>query len=141
MHFNLGIAVDINSLLIPKIQNSSIGGGSVVFISSDSAKNGRAAPAYVASKAALNAYMKSCARYYAKDNIVFFSVLPGIVYFKNSAWDKKKQTDPNTFNQKLQNSIFKEFATPNHIANFVLSMLNSNNKFINGGEFIINGGE
>ncbi|OCS10270.1 hypothetical protein CFTD6783_03370 [Campylobacter fetus subsp. testudinum] len=85
--------------------------------------------------------MKSCARYYAKDNIVFFSVLPGIVYFQNSTWDKKKQTDPHTFNQKLQNSIFKEFATPNHIANFVLSMLNSNNKFINGGEFIINGGE
>ncbi|HDX6330033.1 TPA: hypothetical protein RPW53_000927 [Campylobacter fetus subsp. venerealis] len=42
-------------------------------MSSDSAKNGRAAPAYVASKAALNAYMKSCARYYAKDNIVFLA--------------------------------------------------------------------
>ena len=126
MHFNLGISTDLNATLIPLMVNN--GGGKIIFISSDSALNGNAAPGYVAAKAAINAYMKSCARHYAKQNMVIFSVLPGIVYAENAKYEKEI-------------SINRDFSTPNDVADIIYSLLQSESKFINGGEFVINGGK
>ena len=126
MHFNLGISTDLNAALIPLMVNN--GGGKIIFISSDSALNGNAAPGYVAAKAAINAYMKSCARYYAKQNMVIFSVLPGIVYAENAKYEKEI-------------SINRDFSTPNDVADIIYPLLQSESKFINGGESVINGGK
>ena len=49
-------------------------------------------PAYCASKAAINAYVRSVGRYLSKDKIIMNCVMPGAILTKNGYWDiiKKK---------------------------------------------------
>ena len=147
VYFNLGVATDINYICLQQWgdsqnnSNNKLKKKMIIFLSSDSSLNGKASPAYVASKSALNAYMKSSARFYAKKNIIFFSILLGIVYSKNGYWHTKKIKEPKKFRLKKKESIFGDFMRPKDVANLAYSLIMSKNKFINGGEFCVNGGE
>ncbi|MCL9821287.1 SDR family oxidoreductase [Helicobacter sp. 14348-15] len=139
MHLNLGIAVSINSFLLPFYVKRKK--GYILHISSDSAINGEGAPGYVASKAALNAYIKSTARFYAKDNICINGVMPGIIEFEGSSWARKRQIAPKIYYQALSRQPLQRFATLQEISQFILLLVKAQNMQTTGQIYVLNGGK
>lgn len=84
--FNVGVAIRINNLLIPKMIDFNY--GRIVHVSSISGESLRGSAPYAAAKAFLNAYIKVLARENAKNNIVISGVLPGAVYSEGGHWDE-----------------------------------------------------
>ena len=125
MRLNLETAVSINTHYIPKMLER--GAGRIIHISSDSSLSGNAAPGYSASKAAINAYVKSTARIYAKHNIMVCAVLPGIFEHEKSVWSEKKKTEPETYRKRLEEMPLLRFGYPVEIASVISDLACSNN--------------
>ena len=92
-HFNVGIAIDINSTVIPPMQRNKW--GRIIHISSISAESVRGSASYAASKAYLNAYVKGIGRVFAKDGIVISALMPGAVYAEGGHWDENSTINVN----------------------------------------------
>jgi NAD(P)-dependent dehydrogenase (short-subunit alcohol dehydrogenase family) len=75
---NIGIAHDINRLLVPKM--CSRGWGRVIFISSTAPRLKIGYAPYCTAKAALEAYVGVVGKEVAKDGVVMAAVAPGTVY-------------------------------------------------------------
>ncbi len=90
--FNVGIAIELNELLIPPMKE--IKWGRVIHISSISAESVRGSTPYAASKAYLNAYVKGIGRSFAMDGIVITALMPGALYSKGGHWDNLRKTQP-----------------------------------------------
>ena len=133
---NLGVAVSINHKILPLLKPKS----HLLFISSDSAITGNGAPGYVASKAALNAYIKSTARFYAKDEIIINGIMPGIVEFSGSAWDKKKEFESEKYNKTKDAQPLGRFGMLDEISSFVEKLVSAKNMLTTGEIFLLNGG-
>lgn len=136
IQLNLGVSVALNEAYIPYMQTER--DGHIIHISSDCVLDGYSPPGYVAAKAAINAYVKSSARFYARDGIVFQSVMPGIINFKGSAWEKKSHTQ--AYHIRKAHLARGEFGTPEEVASFVVSLCESKNMLTSGAEFLLNGG-
>lgn len=125
IRFNLGVATQINSHCLPDMLAS--GNGCIVHVSSDASLTGDAAPGYVAAKAAINAYVKSCARFYAKHKILICAVLPGIFEHEGSVWSQKKVSDPQHYYKKLDATALGRFPHSSEIAQVVGEIVNGQN--------------
>ncbi len=104
--FNVGIAIRINNLLIPKMIEANY--GRIVHISSISGESLRGSAPYAAAKAFLNAYIKVLARENAKNNIVISGVLPGAVYSEGGHWDENSPhnaIDKDAFYKKKEDFL------------------------------------
>lgn len=75
---NLGIALDVNHLLIPRMRSDRW--GRVVHVSSASTRTFHGYAPYVAAKCALTGYLKSASRSLAPDNVILSAVSPGVIY-------------------------------------------------------------
>lgn len=117
MQMNLYSAVYLNSLLIPKM--AADGGGRIVHISSMAAKDGNASPAYAMSKAALNAYIKNTARFYAKQSIMICGVMPGILDHEGSAWHNKSIETPEKYDLRKSQQPLGRFLKPEDIGGYI----------------------
>ena len=84
--FNVGIAIDINGVVIPRMQKKKW--GRIVHISSISGENLRGAGPYGAAKAYLNAYTRVLGRAFAPDGIVISALMPGAIYAPGGHWDE-----------------------------------------------------
>ena len=122
---NLGVATNINAHYLPLMQEKKF--GRIIHISSDASITGLSAPGYAASKAAINAYVKSTARYYAKDNIMICAVLPGIFLHGDSDWDRKRINNPEHYQKKLLDMPLKRFLDVNEIAELIVEIATSTN--------------
>ena len=71
MYLNVEVAVELNRAFIPHMIKKKW--GRICHISSIAALENQGSPAYCSSKAALNAYVRSVARYVAKHNVIYFS--------------------------------------------------------------------
>ncbi len=114
---NLGVATQINAHFLPKMVNRA--SGRIIHIGSDASLTGQSAPAYAAAKAAMNAYVKSTARYYVKHHIMMCAVLPGIFEHEDSVWAEKKKTNPEHYQQAIKSRPLGRFNTPDEIATAV----------------------
>lgn len=123
IHLNLSISLTINEYFIPKMIENRW--GRVIHISSDASTTGQSAPGYAAAKAAVNGYVKSAARYYAKHNIMFCGVLPGIFEHAGSPWEEKKITQPHYYQKKIEQMPLGRFGQPSEIATLVADIANS----------------
>ena len=92
-YLNIGVAVEINNLVVPKMKRKKF--GRIVHISSISSLENQGPPTYCSSKAALNAYVRSVGRYLSSFNIIMTTVLPGAVFTKDGYWDKKSKNNPD----------------------------------------------
>ncbi|MCI5968202.1 SDR family NAD(P)-dependent oxidoreductase [Helicobacter sp.] len=137
VRLNLGIAVQINSYLLPLYAKAKK--GQILHISSDSALDGYGASGYVASKAALNAYIKSTARFYAKDGVCINGVMPGIVEFPLSVWNQRKGSE--VYKQALAKYPLGRFASLDEISSFVVALILQNNMQTTGQIYVLNGGK
>ena len=90
--FNVGIAIEINALIIPPMQAQ--GWGRVIHISSISAESVRGSAPYAAAKAYLNAYVKGLGRAVAPTGVVVSALMPGAILAEGGHWDNIRQTNP-----------------------------------------------
>jgi 3-oxoacyl-[acyl-carrier protein] reductase len=75
---NLGIAHDINRLLVPRMQKR--GWGRVIFISSTAPRLKIGYAPYCSAKGALDAYVGIVSKEISKDGVIMSAVAPGTVY-------------------------------------------------------------
>ena len=117
--------------------------GSIVCISSICGiENVGASPGYQLSKAALNMYVKSIAKYLNNYKIRINAVAPGNIMFEGSVWEKKVKTNKNEVLDMLKNQvILNRFGTPEEITNFVVFLLSSYSSFSTGKTFVVDGGQ
>ena len=137
--FNCGIAIDMNAIFVPPMQEKKW--GRIVHVSSSSAGTLRGAPLYVCAKVYLNAYSKVLGRELARDGIVVSAVMPGPVAFKGSYWDAfVKEKDPCVEDFLRHHQACNRFGTPEEIANFVVVMGSNLASFAQGALIPIDGG-
>ena len=91
--FNVGIAIEMNKMLIPAMQKKKW--GRIIHISSISAESVRGSSPYAAAKAYLNAYVKGIGRSFAKEGIIITALMPGAVYAEGGHWDEKSKINAN----------------------------------------------
>jgi len=130
MRLNLESAIGINNIFIPHMSQNK--GGYIAHIGSLAGINANASPCYAISKAALHAYIKNSARYYAKQGIAIFGVVPGILGHTGSDWDRKKELEPQKYTNRLSQTLSGSFINPNEIAKYIVSLSVVPSKIISG---------
>lgn len=112
------------------------GGGKIISVSSRGAFRGEPlAPAYGASKAALNQFTQSLARLLGDKNVFTYVVAPGFVETEMSAFALKGSLGDEIRNQ----SPLKRVAKPQEVAHAILLLASGNTDFLTGTIVDING--
>ena len=139
MRLNFSSAVQINSTLMDEfLKKKSV---KLFHISTDATITGNARPGYVSAKSALNGYIQSSARYYAKYGIYFIGLLPGIFEHPNNSWGKCKVQNPSTYKEQLNNHPFDVFFSAKDMANAIIPLIKSEHiQPFNGSLIKLNGG-
>ncbi|MCL2742530.1 MAG: SDR family oxidoreductase, partial [Planctomycetaceae bacterium] len=137
--YNCGIAIEMNCVLIPCMQQRNW--GRVIHISSISGVLLRGAAPYASAKAYLNAYTKTLGRELAKSGVVVSAVLPGAVAFDGSYWDKfVKEMHPRVDDFLRHHQAAGRMGTPEEIASFVVMLGSEQASFAQGALFNVDGG-
>ncbi|HOY32780.1 MAG TPA: SDR family oxidoreductase [Bacteroidales bacterium] len=112
------------------------GGGKIINVSSRGAFRGEPlAPAYGASKAALNQFSQSMACLMAPENVFVYVVAPGFVETDMSKHILKSEAGVDIRRQSPLNRV----ARPEEIANTILLLASDHTEFLTGGIIDING--
>ncbi len=137
--YNCGIAIEMNRVLIPPMQEKKW--GRVIHISSMSGIQLRGAPPYACAKAYLNAYTKTLGRELAQSGVVVSAVLPGAVAFEGSYWDKfVQEKHPRVDDFLRHHQAVGRMGTPEEIAAFVVMLASEQASFAQGALFNVDGG-
>ena len=133
---NLLFAIDLNNYLLKKMIMKKY--GRIVHISSISALENQGPPSYCASKAALNAYVRSVGRYVSEHNVIMTSVMPGAIMTEGGYWDQVSKTKPDHFKKYLNERMaIKRFGKVDEISNFVTFLSSKHASFCAGSNFLI----
>lgn len=137
--FNVGIAMEINALVIPAMQKKQW--GRVIHISSVAALDLRGSCGYGPSKAYLNAYTKVLGRAVAPDGVVVSAILPGAVYAPEGHWDRVQENKPEMLADFLRHHhAVGRLGTAEEIAPFVLFMASEHVTFAQAALINVDGG-
>ncbi len=137
--FNVGIAIDVNSVFLPQFIKKH--DGRICHVSSISAEMLRGNPLYSSAKAYLNAYVKTVARAVAKEGVVVNAVMPGAVTFDGSYWDEIMKTNPNKASDFLSHhQAVNRFGKPEEIAKVVAFLVSDYSSFMQGSIVSVDGG-
>ncbi len=144
--FNVGIAIEMNRVLIPPMKKKQW--GRLIHVSSIAAetgellsKDGGALP-YAAAKAYLNSYCKGLGRDLACDNIVVSALMPGVILSKGKYWDKMNKKDPAKVKRYLKKSCsIGRLGKPEEIAPFAVFLASKQAAFAAGALIPIDGGK
>ena len=140
MFLNTEVAIEINRSFIPNMIKKKW--GRICHISSISAIENQGPPAYCASKAALNAYVRSLARYVAEKNVILTSVMPGAVFTKGGYWDKQSKKNPKKVKKYLaERMAIKRFGKVNEISEIVKFLCSDQASFFVGSNVLVDGGQ
>lgn len=100
---NLGVAIEINNILIPMMIER--GWGRVILVSTNATLTFQAYGAYVSAKAALNAYVKTVGREVSKDGIVISAVMPGPIFAEDRYLGRMSKEDPIAWEEYVRNHL------------------------------------
>lgn len=140
MRINIEIPVEINRILIPKMQQR--GWGRICHVSSISGLENQGPPSYCAAKAALIAYTRSVGRYVAKDGVVITSILPGAVFTEGGYWDLATKTNLEHVEKYLRERMaIQRFGRPEEIGEVVAFLCSDLSSFCVGSGFLVDGGQ
>jgi NAD(P)-dependent dehydrogenase (short-subunit alcohol dehydrogenase family) len=138
--FNFEVAVEVNRLVLPGMQNRKW--GRVVHISSISAMENHGPVTYCAMKAALTAYTRSMGGVVAPDGVVISAVLPGAVFTEKGYWDVTSREHPEHVRKYLtERQRIGRFGRPQEIASFVSYLCSSLASFNTGSVVPVDGGQ
>ena len=138
--FNFEIAVELNLLLVPKMQERNW--GRVVHISSISAMENHGPVTYCAMKAALTAYTRSFGGVVAPDGVVVSAVLPGAVFTEGGYWDSTMKTNAKHVRKFLEErQRIGRFGRLEEIGNYVAFLCSELASFNTGSIVPVDGGQ
>jgi 3-oxoacyl-[acyl-carrier protein] reductase len=146
LRFNVGIAIEMNAILVPIMKKNKW--GRIIHVSSINAVTGGAmvepyggSPAYSCAKAYLNMYIKVIGRELANDNVIVSGVMPGAILSKGKYWDKLQKLNPQRVKEYLENHhAINRFGKAEEIAPFVLLLASTHASFAVGSLLNIDGG-
>lgn len=137
--FNLGIAVDLNRVLIPRMQAKKW--GRVIHISSSAAVLADASVAYSSVKAAVNIYVKGLAQKVAGDGVLVNAVMPGPFVAPGGHWFNIAQNEPERYKNFVEQRMsVKRLGSPDEIAELVAFLCSEKASFISGSALSVDGG-
>lgn len=115
--------------------------GSITAVSSIAAWGIQGAPIeYVATKAALNAYVKALAKALSPARVN--AIAPGNVLTENSPWSKKEAEEPELLEAYLQQSTaLGRLGTPTEISGIARFLLSDEASFVTGSVWVADGGQ
>jgi 3-oxoacyl-[acyl-carrier protein] reductase len=140
MKFNLGIAMDINRMMIPDMLEKKW--GRICHISSISALENQGPPSYSAAKAALNAYVRGVSRYLASENVIMTNVMPGAIFTGGGYWDEVSKNRPEHLKKYLEERMAtKRLGHVSEIAELVTFLVSEHSSFMVGSSVLADGGQ
>jgi len=138
--FNFEVAVDLNRMLVPNMQERQW--GRVVHVSSISAMENHGPVTYCAIKAALTAYTRSFGGVVAPDGVVVSAILPGAVFTAEGYWDDASRERPEHVRKFLsERQRIGRFGRPEEIGNYVAFLCSELASFNTGSIIPIDGGQ
>jgi 3-oxoacyl-[acyl-carrier protein] reductase len=100
---NIGVAAEINRLIVPEmIKNKS---GYLVHVGSISSQEATASVGYNTVKASLAAYVRSLGRELASSGVVVTGVLPGAFYAPGNSWRRLEENKPEVVQKFIQDNL------------------------------------
>ncbi len=140
MRANVEVAIELNRQFIPAMQRKKW--GRICHISSISALENQGPPAYCASKAALNAYVRSLGRYVSPDNVILTAVMPGAVLTEGGYWDDATKNRPEHVRKYLNERMaIKRFGEVREISEVVTFLCSEHASFCVGTGVLVDGGQ
>ena len=137
---NLEVAVELNTLLVPEMQQRKW--GRVVHISSISAMENHGPVTYCAMKAALTAYTRSFGGVVAPDGVVVSAVLPGAIFTEGGYWDSAAKSNPEHVHKFLtERQRIGRFGSIEEVANYVTFLCSDLASFNTGSIVPVDGGQ
>jgi len=137
--FNVGIAIEMNAVLIPPMQER--GWGRVIHVSSLAAEQLRGCGPYGAAKAYLNAYTKVLGRAVAPTGVVVTAIMPGAVLAEGGHWDWVQRQKPAVLADYLRHhQATGRLGTPEEIAPFAVFLASQQVTFAQGSVVPVDGG-
>jgi len=117
--------------------------GNIVCISSIAGIESTDAPiGYTVAKAALNAYVTSASRDFAKKGVRINAIAPGNIMFKDSVWGEKISKNEEKVLQMIKSKVpMNRFGTVDEISNLVAFLSSICSSFTTGSIFTIDGGQ
>lgn len=143
--FNAGIAIEMNSVLIPPMRERKW--GRIVHVSSILAAVSEpltpfgAAVPYTAAKAYLNSYVRGLGRALASENVVVSAVMPGALASDGKFWDKMSREEPAKVKDFVEHYYpAGRLGTPEEIAPFIALLASEHAAFASGTLLPVSGG-
>ena len=98
--------------------------------------------AYASAKSALISYAKNISFPMGKKGIRVNIVSPGNIMFPGSTWEKKIAEDPEKVHAMLKNEVpLQCFGNIEDVANTIVFLASKRAKFINGANWVVDGGQ
>lgn len=133
---NLGIAIDINRLLIPLMQANKW--GRIIHLSSNAPRIGTGYGPYTSAKAALEGYVKMVSREFSKDGVIVTAVAPGIVHTPGRYYASLDSSEQEKyFNQYIP---IQRFGRAEEVARVVAFLASEHSAYMAGSIVAIDGG-
>ena len=106
-HLNIGAAIEINKIIVPKmIQRKS---GNLVHVCSIASSEATGSVGYNTVKAALAAYVRTLGRELAGSGIVATGILPGGFYAPGNSWERLEKKNPAVVKQFIKERLPRGF--------------------------------
>ena len=140
MRLNLEVAVEINRLVLPEMQQRKW--GRVVNIASISGAENHGPVPYCSAKAALIAYTRSMGRLVSPDAVIMTAVLPGAVFTEGGYWDTARRERPEHVEKYLQERMaIHRFGAVEEISSVVAFLCSEAASFCVGSIVPVDGGQ
>ena len=133
---NLGIAIDINSAFIPKMQRN--GWGRIVHLSSNATRIGTGYCPYTSAKAALEGYVKMISKEFSKDGVIITAVAPGIVHTPGRYYASLDSKEQEAYFQKYL--PIQRFGRAEEVSKLVAYLSSDHATYMAGSIVSIDGG-
>jgi len=119
------------------------GKGAIVLVSSIAGLEALGAPApYAAAKSALQALVKSHARWLGGSGVRVNAVAPGNIFFAGGTWDRKIQEDAVGVEAMIAHDVpLGRFGEPREVADSVLFLASPRASYITGATLVVDGGQ
>ncbi len=145
LDINLLNAVGVVNQFYPLLERSVTSSGypSITFVGSICGVETLGCPvAYASAKSALVSYAKNISFPLGQKGIRVNVVSPGNIMFPGSTWEKKIEEDSEKVDAMLKNEVpLKRFGNIEDVASTIVFLASKHAKFVNGANWVIDGGQ